>query len=84
MAGTDGQDPFAALNLPHGVHAQALKRLGQIAHARTAAELQRAADLAEGFGLGLETVKALNAASIEGLYLAFEHAAIARGLELEQ
>jgi hypothetical protein len=34
--------------------------------------------------LGIETVRALNAASIEGLYLAFEHAATARLMVLEQ
>ena len=39
---------------------------------------------AEGFVLGLETVKALNAASIEGLYVAFDNAATARRLEQEQ
>lgn len=77
-------DPLAALNLPQGIHAQALKLLGNIAQARTKADCNRAADRAEGFGLGLETVKALNPASIEGLYLAFEHTATARLLVLEQ
>lgn len=78
-----GHDPFTALNLPHAVQAQALKLLGRIAQANTLAECQRAADRAEGFGLGLETLKALNAPSIEALYLAFEHTATARQLELE-
>lgn len=82
--GHDKHDPLVALNLPHAVQAQALKRLGAIAQASTATELFRAADLAEGFGLGLETVKALTSGSQEGLYLAFEHAATARQLELEQ
>lgn len=82
--GNDSSDPLAALNLPQGIHAQALKLLGNIAQARTAADCTRAADRAEGFGLGLETVKALNPASIEGLYLAFEHAATARQMVLEQ
>jgi len=77
-------DPFAALNLPLAIHAQALKLLGNIAKARTAVDCKRAADRAEGFGLGLETVKALNAASQEGLYLAFEHATAARLVVLEQ
>lgn len=77
-------DPLAAYNLPHAIHAQALKLLGAIAQARTATECNRAADRAEGFGLGLETVKALNAASLEGLYLAFEHTATARLVVLEQ
>lgn len=77
-------DPLAAYNLPQGIHAQALKLLSNIAQARTAADCQRAADRAEGFGLGIETVKALNAASIEALYLAFEHTATARLMVLEQ
>lgn len=77
-------DPLAALNLPHAIHAQALKLLAAIAEARTAADCNYAADRAEGFGLGIETVKALNAASLEGLYLAFEHTATARLVVLKQ
>lgn len=77
-------NPMAALNLPQGIHAQALKLLGAIAQARTARDCERAADRAEGFVLGLETVKALNPASIEGLYVAFDNAATARRLEHEQ
>ncbi|WP_130932237.1 hypothetical protein [Pseudomonas sp. Sample_24] len=80
----DEHDPFAALNLPQAIHAMALKLLGNIAQARTAADCHRAADRAEGFALGIETVKALNAASLEGLYLEFEHAATARLVVLEQ
>ncbi|WP_460118996.1 hypothetical protein [Pseudomonas sp. S2_C03] len=76
-------DALAAYNLPHAIHEQALKLLANIAQARTAADCHRAADRAEGFGLGVETVKALNAASIEALYLAFEHAATARLMVLE-
>lgn len=45
-------DPLAACNLPHAIHAQALKLLGNIAQARTKADCTRAADRAEGFGLG--------------------------------
>jgi hypothetical protein len=82
--GHDSPDPLAALNLPQGIHAQALKLLGNIAQARTKVDCTRAADRAEGFGLGIETVKALNPASLEGLYLAFEHAATARLMVLEQ
>ncbi|NWE43570.1 hypothetical protein HX875_29110 [Pseudomonas yamanorum] len=66
-------DPLSAYNLPAAVHAQAA----------TVAKVRRAADRAEGFGLGLETVKALNAASLEALYVAFDHADTARELELE-
>ena len=84
MSARDEHDPFGGLNLPHAVHVQALKLLGNIAQARTVRDCERAADRAEGFGLGIETVKALNAASIEGLYLAFEHTATARLVMLEQ
>jgi hypothetical protein len=63
---------------------QALKLLERIQQACTADELFSAADRAEGFVLGLETVKALNAASLEGLYVAFDNAATARRLEHEQ
>ncbi|MDR6918928.1 hypothetical protein J2X66_005833 [Pseudomonas sp. 3296] len=66
------------------VRTQALKLLERIQQARTADELISAADRAEGFVLGLETVKALNAASLEGLYVAFDNAATARRLEHEQ
>ena len=45
------------------MQAQALKLLGRIAQAHSPDELWRAADCAEGFVLGLETVKALNARS---------------------
>jgi hypothetical protein len=75
---------LATLNLPHAVHAQALKLLGRIQLAHSADELRRASDRAEGFVLGLETVKALNPASIEGLYVAFDNAVTARRLEQEQ
>ncbi|WP_256577540.1 hypothetical protein [Pseudomonas sp. R37(2017)] len=84
MSGRDGHDPFAAYNLPAAVHAQALKLLVRIAQADTPTACLRAADRAEGFVLGLETVKALNAASLEALYVAFDNAATARQLELEQ
>ncbi|RKS17096.1 hypothetical protein BJ917_5253 [Pseudomonas sp. WPR_5_2] len=77
-------EELAAVNLPQGVHAQALKLLARIQQAHSPDELWRAADRAEGFALGLETVKALNPASLEGLYLAFDNAATARRLEHEQ
>lgn len=74
-------DPLQPLNLPAAVQARALKLLERIQQAHDAAELWRAADRAEGFVLGLETVKALNPASIEGLYLVFDNAATTRRLE---
>lgn len=77
-------DDVTAMNLPHAVQAQVLKFLAQIARAQTADDLFRASDRAEGFVLGLETVKSLNAASIEALYKAFDDAATARRSEHEQ
>jgi hypothetical protein len=75
---------LSALNLPNAVEVQTLKLLHQIELAHTADDLFRASDRAEGFVLGLETVRVLNAASIEGLYKAFEAAATARRLEHAQ
>jgi len=69
LKGHEGHDPLTTLNLPTAVHAQALKLLTRIVTTHTASECERAADRAEGFVLGLETVKALNAASAEALYL---------------
>jgi hypothetical protein len=77
-------DEITAMNLPNAVQAQVLKLLSQIARAQTADDLFRASDRAEGFVLGLETAKALNAGSIEGLYKAFDDAATARRLEHER
>lgn len=74
-------DTLAALNLPPAVHAQALKLLAQIAQAHTADALFRASDRADGFVLGLETVLALNATSIGGLYTTFDNAATMRRQE---
>lgn len=77
-------EAFTALNLPQAVQAQVLKLLSQIGRAQTADDLFRASDRAEGFVLGLETAKALNAGSIEVLYKAFDDAATARRLEHAQ
>ena len=77
-------DALAALKLPNAVEVQTLKLLHQIELAHTADDLFRASDRAEGFVLALETVKVLNAASIEVLYKAFEAAATARRQEHEQ
>lgn len=74
-----------ALHLPPAVKVQTLKLLSRISQASNADELWRASDRADGFVLGLETVKVLNAASIEGLYKTFEAAATAaRRQEHEQ
>lgn len=87
MIGCNRKEPhatLAALNLPQGIHAQALKLLVHIVQAPTKVDCNRAADRAEGFGLGLEIVKALNSTSLEVLYLAFEREATARLMVLEQ
>lgn len=80
---SDLEAPLARLNLPSHVHAQAVKLLRAIAQARTPGDCTRAGDRAEGFVLGLETLRALNAASLEGLYLAFEQAATVRLVMLQ-
>ena len=83
MTARDEHDPLAALNLPSQVRSRAVRLLVAIDQARTVADCVRAADRAEGFVLGLETVRALNASSIEGLYLVFEQAATVRLVVLE-
>lgn len=75
-------DPLAALKLPTSVHFRALKLLS-LTQANTVADTLHAADRAEGFALGIETVKALNPAAIEGLYLIFDDASQARQAEPE-
>ncbi|WP_415763212.1 hypothetical protein [Pseudomonas sp. CP4] len=75
---------LAALDLPHPVEREALRLLRQVAQAHTADDLVRASDRAEGFVLGLETVKVLNEASIQGLHNAFTAAVTARRQEHEQ
>ena len=71
-------DTLTALDLPPTFKIQTLKLQARISQAASADELWRASHRAAGFVLGLETVEALNAASIEGLYGAFEEAATAR------
>ncbi|WP_448091088.1 hypothetical protein [Pseudomonas azerbaijanoccidentalis] len=63
-------DALAALHLLSAVKVQTFKLLARISQASIANELWRATDRAPGFVLGLETVKAPNAESIEGLYRA--------------
>lgn len=79
-----GHDPLAALKLPTSVHFRAHKLLSSITQANTVADTLHAADRAEGFALGIETVKALNPAAIEALYLIFDHASQARQAELDE
>jgi hypothetical protein len=68
-AGAPNSDPLAPLGLPAAIRAQASKLL-------------RAADRAEGFALGIETLRALNPGEVEGLYLVFDRAFQARQAEL--
>jgi hypothetical protein len=81
--GNEQNDPLAALNLPSALGAQALKLLGAIEQARTKTEAWRAADRAEGFALGVETLRALNPGDIERLYIAFDEALQVRLAALE-
>lgn len=74
MNGCDEHNPFGALNLPHAVQASTLKLLTRIQQAHRPNERWRAADRAKGFVPGIETVKALNPASLEGLYVVFDSA----------
>ncbi|MDU9040222.1 hypothetical protein NHG97_16110 [Pseudomonas corrugata] len=78
---------LAPLNLPQHIHARAARLLLAIAMAHDLYDIlratTRATTRAEGFGLGLETVKALDPESIKGLYLAFEAASQARQAELK-
>ncbi|MBZ9782852.1 hypothetical protein K9857_15030 [Pseudomonas sp. REP124] len=76
-------DPFAELRLPTPVHARALRLLQGIRHARTVADTLHAADRAEGFVMGLESLKALPAAGIEVLYRIFDTASQLRQVQLE-
>ncbi|MGY2257931.1 hypothetical protein [Pseudomonas sp. SDO55104_S430] len=82
MSDLDAHNPFAGLNLPPAVQAQALKLWQSILRATTVSDTLHALDRAEGFVLGLETLKGLNTASLEGLYLAFDGAAQARQMQL--
>lgn len=75
-------DRRAPLNLPASIHAQAVKLLIAIEQARSVGDTVRAADRAEGVGLGIETVRALNPSSLEGLYLAFDSASQSRQAQL--
>ncbi|MNW04362.1 hypothetical protein D3C71_2004430 [compost metagenome] len=73
---------MAPLNLPVYLHAQACKLLHAIGGASGLDNVQRAADRAEGFALGVETLRALNPGDVECLYLAFDYAEQVRQAEL--
>jgi len=85
MSGRDNSnDPLAALHLPALVHEHAAKHLARIGRAENATAVKMALERAEGYGEGLEVIRALNPADLEGLYIAFDNAATARLMELEQ
>lgn len=76
-------DPFAPLGLPSAIRVQAGQLLRAISSAATLEDALRAADRAEGFALGIETLRALNQGDVEGLYLVFDRAYQARQADLE-
>lgn len=80
--GAPSSDPLAPLGLPAAIRAQASKLLRAISSAATREDALRAADRAEGFALGIETLRALNPGEVEGLYLVFDRAFQARQAEL--
>lgn len=73
---------LAPLNLPGYLHAQACKLLHAIGGATSMDDVQRAADRAKGFALGVETLRALNPVDVECLYLAFDYVEQVRQAEL--
>ncbi|RON20564.1 hypothetical protein BK660_16045 [Pseudomonas brassicacearum] len=79
---SNGGDPLAPLNLPAAIRVQGSKLLCAIRSAATLLDALRAADRAEGFVLGIETLRALNPEDIEGLYLVFDRAFQVRQAEL--
>lgn len=77
-------EALSALDLQPEVNVQTLKLLARIHQASNPDDLWRASNRAAGFVLGLETVKALDVASIKALYGVFDGAATARRLEEAQ
>lgn len=62
------------LNLPAPVYMQTANFLARMETCLNLEELQRVADRAEGFVLGIETVRAVNYGTIEGLHVLFKDA----------
>ncbi|MEO8639989.1 hypothetical protein [Pseudomonas sp.] len=79
---SNGGDPLAPLGLPAAIRVQGSKLLRAIRSAATLLDALRAADRAEGFVLGIETLCVLNPDDIEGLYLVFNRAFQVRQAEL--
>lgn len=81
-SGNPLSDPLVPLDLPAAIRVQGSKLLYAIRSAATQMDALRAADRAEGFVLGIETLRALNPDDIEGLYLVFDRAFQVRQAEL--
>lgn len=77
-------DPLAGMVVPDRVRSHTEKHLVRIGRGESADDIRRAQERAEGFVEGLEVAGALNAATIEALYIAVDHAATARQIELER
>lgn len=76
-------DRIARVVMPAIVRERAEKYLVRIERATDVETLRLALERAEGFGEGLEVLRALNPSDLEALYIAFDGAATARRLELE-
>ena len=77
-------EQLEGVGLPPRVRDQMERHLGRIAIAADAGDLHLAQARAEGFVQGLEVAGALNAATVEALYIAVDNEASARLMELEQ
>ena len=67
--------PFENMILPPAILAVSQRLLAAIEEAATLTDTVKASAMAEGFVLGLETARTLEAARIEALYLLFGEAA---------
>ncbi|MDI2145508.1 hypothetical protein KBJ94_26045 [Pseudomonas sp. ITA] len=67
-------DAMDALNLPASVYMQIANFLARIETCLRLEELQRVADRADGFVLGIETVRAVNYDTIERLHVLLKDA----------
>lgn len=63
-----------ALNLPAPVYMQTANFLARVETCLSLEDLRRVSDRADGFVLGIETVRALNYGTIEGLHVLLKDA----------
>jgi len=73
-ARTPNVDPLRPVKLPAAIRAQSAELLHAITNATTRTDIMRAADLAEGFVLGMKTVRALSDSDAADLLLVFSAA----------